>query len=595
MEQNLHKLRHSLAHVLAQAVKHLYPHACLGFGPPTSDGFYYDFDFGEAEISNKQLKKLELQMRKIIAQKQGFSRVEYDYQKALARVADEKYKKEHIDSLHTRGITVFSFYENKKFFDLCEGPHVEHTGELPTDCFKLDKISGAYWLGDEKNKMLTRIYGLAFSDAKTLAQYLQRREYAEKYDHKKLCQELEICTFDDRVGKGLPLWLPNGTTIKDEVEKYAKELEFRYGYQRVSTPHLAKEELYLQSQHLPAYQQSMFPPLSIEEQKFYLKPMNCPHHHLLYATRKRSYRELPLRLAEFGTCYRYEQSGELSGLLRVRSFTMNDAHIYLRISQLKDEFKRILQMHKEFYQKFRLEKYRIRLSTSDQTENHKYLGGKELWLKAEKLLRAVCEEFRLDYFVGADEAAFYGPKVDFQFQNLLGREETLSTIQLDFLSPQNFNLTFTDEQGNEEVPVIIHRAPLSTHERFISILLEHYGGAMPSWCAPTQVVLIPIISSCIAYAETMHKRLLAKHVRARVDTSQNSFNKKLKTSAIQKIPFQLLVGENEAKAQQVTIRRLGIKEQQTVPYEEAITLITEEIAKRNDPRTPMMVDFSLNV
>ena len=594
MDDRLYKLRHSLAHVLAQATKLAFPQVRLGFGPPTDDGFYYDFDFGGEELTTKHLKKIEQQMRKIIQQKQAFTRTECDYQQALKRLADEPYKCDHVESLHKRGVLSFSFYANaEKFSDLCEGPHVEHTGELPVDCFKLDRISGAYWLGDEQNKMLTRVYGLAFADAKGLSDYLQRRQYAEKYDHKKLCQELEICMFDDRVGKGMPLWLPNGTVIKDEIERYAKELEFRFGYQRVSTPHLAKEELYLQSQHLPAYQESMFPPLQTEVHKLYLKPMNCPHHHLIYASRKRSYRELPLRLAEFGTCYRYEQSGELSGLLRVRSFTMNDAHIYLRVDQLKEEFKAILRMHQEFYDKFSLQRYRIRLSTSEQSEG-KYLGGKELWQKAEQILQSACEEEELDYFVGSGEAAFYGPKVDFQFKNLLGREETLSTIQLDFLSPQNFNLTFTDEQGNDETPVIIHRAPLSTHERFISMLLEYYGGSMPSWCAPIQVMLLPVTSAFISYAEEIQAQLLAAQVRARVDVSQSSFSKKIKNSAKQKIPFQLIIGEKEQTNRHITIRRHGLQEQQNLAYDEAMAMIITEIQQRKDTRKPMMADFCVN-
>ncbi|MDE3269449.1 MAG: threonine--tRNA ligase [Pseudomonadota bacterium] len=594
MGDELYKLRHSLAHVLAQAVKTVYPQVRLGFGPPTAEGFYYDFDFDGAELTTKHLKKLEQQMRKIIQQRQVFTREDCSYQQARKRLADEPYKREQVESLHARGIKNFSFYNNaEKFRDLCEGPHVADTGELPVDCFKLDRISGAYWLGDEKNKMLTRIYGLAFTDAQSLAAYLQRRQYAEKYDHKKLCQELEICMFDDRVGKGMPLWLPNGTVIKDEIERYAKELEFHYGYQRVSTPHLAKESLYLQSQHLPAYQESMFPALQADAHKFYLKPMNCPHHHLIYASRKRSYRELPMRLAEFGTCYRYEQSGELSGLLRVRSFTMNDAHIYLRVAQLKDEFKAILRMHQEFYDKFSLQRYRIRLSTSEQSAD-KYLGGKELWRKAEQMLQSACEEEELDYFVGSGEAAFYGPKVDFQFKNLLGREETLSTIQLDFLSPQNFHLTFTDEQGNDETPVIIHRAPLSTHERFISMLLEYYGGAMPSWCAPLQVMLLPVKSDCIGFATEVKERLLAKQVRVRIDTSQSSFSKKIKNSAKQKIPFQLVIGDKEVANRSITMRRHGLQEQQTKSYDETIALIVSEIEQRQDPRKPRMADFCVS-
>ena len=589
----MYRIRHSLAHVLAQAVQKLYPSVQLGFGPPTADGFYYDFDLGAVSLTAQELKKIERQMKKIIRQNQSFVRFEGDYEQAMARLSAESYKREHLTSLKEKGVEVFSFYENEAFLDLCEGPHVERTGELPLDSFKLDRISGAYWLGDEKRKMLTRIYGLAFSDAKQLENYLQRCAYAEKFDHKKLGSELELFTFNDLVGKGLPLWLPNGTVIRDEIERYATEVEFRYGYQRVTTPHIAKSDLYLKSHHLPAYRESMYPPLTSPDSKedYYLRPMNCPHHHLIFSFRKRSYRELPYRLAEFGTCYRYEQSGELSGLLRVRCLTLNDAHIYLRINQLKEEFKSLVAMHREFYQKFHLEKFSIRLSTADWGNRDKYLGDQQMWSEAERLLKEACDECQLDYFLGADEAAFYGPKVDFQFQNLMGREETLSTIQLDFLSPKNFNLTFTDEHDREETPIIIHRAPLSSHERFISHLLEHYGGAMPSWCAPLQVVIIPVAEKFTAYARELCEQLYARMIRVQVDDSHNSFSKKIRSAAVKKVPFQLIAGEAESAARQITVRRHGVEQQNTLSWPDALQMISDEIKNRSDARRPLLADF----
>ena len=583
MEDNLYRIRHSLAHVLAQAVKKLYPHAQLGFGPPVEDGFYYDFDLGEASLPAAQLKKIERQMKKIIAQNQSFTRFEGDYEQALARLEHEPYKQEQVTALQAKGVTVFSFYENEKFLDLCEGPHVEKTGELPVDAFKLDRIAGAYWLGDEKRRMLTRIYGLAFTTAAELENFLQQRTRAEQFDHKRLGKELEIFTFDQQVGRGLPLWLPNGTIIREALEDYAKEVEFQHGYQRVTTPHIAKDELYVRSQHLPAYRESMFPPLKTEngDETFYLKPMNCPHHHLIFAFRKRSYRELPLRLAEFGTCYRYEQSGELSGLLRVRCLTIHDAHIYLRLSQLKEEFTNIIAMHREFYQTLRLENFRVRLSTADTSKGDKYLGGQEMWQQAEQLLREACADCQLDYFEGPGEAAFYGPKVDFQFKNLMGREETFSTIQLDFLSPINFNLVFSNEQDKEETPLIIHRAPLSSHERLISHLLEHFGGALPLWCAPVQVMLIPVAATFADYAHSVRQRLRVARIRVELDSSSNSFSKKIKMAALRKIPLQFIVGEREANEGQVTLRRHGIREQQTLPQDEAVRMLLEEIKTRS--------------
>ena len=582
MEDSLYRIRHSLAHVLAQAVKKLYPHAQLGFGPPVEDGFYYDFDLGEAALPATQLKKIERQMKKIIAQNQSFTRFEGNYEQALARLEHEPYKQEQVTALKEKGVTVFSFYENEKFLDLCEGPHVEKTGELPADAFKLDRIAGAYWLGDEKRRMLTRIYGFAFTTAAELENFLQQRARAEQFDHKRLGKELEIFTFDQQVGRGLPLWLPNGTVIRDALEDYAKEVEFRHGYQRVTTPHIAKDELYVRSQHLPAYRESMFPPLKTEDgdETFFLKPMNCPHHHLIFAFRKRSYRELPLRLAEFGTCYRYEQSGELSGLLRVRCLTIHDAHIYLRLSQLKDEFTNIIAMHREFYRTLHLENFRVRLSTADTSKGDKYLGGQEMWQQAEQLLREACADCQLDYFEGPGEAAFYGPKVDFQFKNLMGREETFSTIQLDFLSPVNFKLVFSNEQDKEEVPLIIHRAPLSSHERLISHLLEHFGGALPLWCAPVQVMIVPVAASFYDYAHTVQQRLRAAKMRVELDSSSNSFSKKIKMAALRKIPLQFIVGEREANEGKVTLRRHGVREQQTLPQDEALQMLLEKINSR---------------
>ncbi|MDQ3233051.1 MAG: threonine--tRNA ligase, partial [Pseudobdellovibrionaceae bacterium] len=483
-------------------------------------------------------------------------------------------------------------YRTGPFLDVCEGPHVEKTSQLPPDAFKLDRIAGAYWLGDEKRKMLTRIYALAFENKAQLDDFLKRRKLAEEFDHKKLGKELDIYHYEDIVGKGLPLWMPNGTVIRDEIQRYAMDMEFRFGYSRVATPHITKGDLYVRSQHLESYKDSMFPPMVIEDEgqktEYYLKPMNCPHHHLIYAARKRSYRELPLRLAEYGTCYRYEQSGEVSGLIRVRCMTMNDAHIYLRENQFEEEFGKLLQMYREFYTTFGLtNNFRSRLSIRSTENRSKYKGPDAMWEKAEKMLEKALIDAGMEYYRGEGEAAFYGPKIDFQFKNLMGREETVSTIQVDFLSPANFGLAYTDEHGQDQMPIILHRAPLSTHERFISFLLEYYGGAFPTWCAPVQVVVVPVNEDCHAYGRALVEELHSKMVRAEIDESDNSFNKKIRTHTMRKVPVQLIIGLKEVEQKQVTVRRYGIQEQKTEGRDEFIEQLLQEIKGRVMLREPM--------
>lgn len=592
----LYRIRHSLAHVLAQAVQLKFPKAQLGFGPPTDQGFFYDFDFSETEFQETDLKELEKMMKKIIAQSHAFEYSEYDYEGAVqylrSQGRDEPYKFQNLTNLRDRGVTKFTFYKSGNFLDVCEGPHVEKSSQLPADAFKLDRVAGAYWLGDEKNKMLTRIYALAYETREQLDDFLKRRKLAEEYDHKKLGKELEIYHYEDIIGKGLPLWMPNGTVIRDEIQKYAVEMEFRYGYKRVSTPNIAKGDLYLKSQHLPAYRESMFPPMVVEEDEgkkteYYLKPMNCPHHHLIYGARKRSYRELPVRLAEYGTCYRYEQSGEVSGLIRVRCMTMNDAHIYLRESQFAEEFDSLLKMYQEFYTTFGLSEYRFRLSVRGEENADKFKGDAEMWTKGEKLLEEALIRAKIPYYVGVGEAAFYGPKVDIQFRNLMGREETVSTIQVDFLGPKNFELAYTDENGQDQLPIVIHRAPLSTHERFISYLIEYYGGAFPTWAAPIQVVAIPVMESCQDHARALVDELHSKMVRAEVDDSDNTLNKKIRTHSMRKIPMQIILGQKELDENLVTIRRYGIQEQVTMPRDEFVTMLLSEISERKMMRAAM--------
>lgn len=589
----LYAIRHSLAHVLAQAVVEKYPKARLGFGPPTREGFYYDFDFQGEAPAEADLKDLEKRMRKIIQSDQVFEKVSGNFEDALKIIdsVKEPYKAENIKNLHDRGVLEFSFYKNGSFQDLCEGPHVEKTRDLPADSFKLDRIAGAYWLGDQKRPMLTRIYALAFENKQDLHDYKMRREKAAAFDHKKLGKELDIYQIEELVGKGLPLWLPNGTVIRDCIQRFAEEKEFEYGYKRVSTPHITKKELYVQSEHVPAYLDSMFPPMVVEEEgdktEYYLKPMNCPHHHLIYGARPHSYRDLPIRLAEYGHVYRYEQSGELSGLIRVRCMCMNDAHIYLRRDQFESEFRKTIELYQEFYSTFKLKDYTYRLSIRGKDNAEKFKGDPAMWDEGEALLAKVMDEMKLPYFVGEGEGAFYGPKIDIQFRNVMGREETVSTIQVDFLSPKNFDLKYTDEKGDARSPIIIHRSPLSTHERFISFLLEYYGGAFPTWCAPEQVCIIPVHTDSLKYCEDLKKRLFSQKVRVYIDDSDNSFNKKIRTNLKKKVPILLIIGEEEVKNNKVTIRRYGVEKQDTLPADKFIDKLRIEIRDRTMEREPI--------
>ncbi len=583
--RRLYCIRHSLAHVLAEAVLELRPGAKLGFGPPVENGFYYDFDLPEPLVA-EDLPKLEKRMREILKARQQFIREELPPDDAIRKIAEmgQPYKDEAAQDLKAKGVTTISFYTNGPFIDMCEGPHVETTAEIPSDAFRLDSIAGAYWRGDEKNKMLTRVYGLAFATKEELTDFVARRKLAQERDHRKLGRDLDIFHIEDEIGKGLVLWLPNGAVLRDEIEKLAKETEFRYGYVRVSTPHITRQALYYRSGHLPYYRESMFPPMRFEEEGkeeiFYLKPMNCPHHHMIFRSRPRSYRDLPLRMAEYGTCYRFEKSGELAGLLRVRGLTMNDAHIYCTEQQSKGETISLLKMYRELYALFELERYSIRLSTHDPANREKFHDDEDLWARSEAMLRSSLEEVGIPFEEGFGEAAFYGPKIDIQFANLLGREETVSTVQLDYMAAKRFELSYVDEHGQEAAPAVIHRAPLSTHERMISFLIEHYGGAFPTWLAPVQVRIITISDDLLDYAFALRERLRADYVRAEVDDLPHSFNKKIRNASTHKIPVVLVVGRREAEAGHVTVRRYRRKEQETLPFETVRGQLLGEIRDR---------------
>ncbi len=592
MDESLFRMRHSLAHVLAEAVLQVRPKAQLGFGPPIRTGFYYDFKLDEP-LAESDLPDIEKRMRKIIQEKQEFKREDLPKEQALKKLEGmgQELKVEYAQELLKAGENL-SFYSSGPFVDMCEGPHVSDTSKIPLNGFKLDSLAGSYWRGDSHRPMLTRIYGLAFPTENELKEFIKNRELALKRDHRKLGQELELFTFDEHVGKGLPLWLPNGTVIREELEKFAKELEFKDGYVRVATPNIANGELYKLSGHLQLYKEIMFPPMkSLEKdpdspaEEFYMKPMNCPHHHMIYLNRPRSYRELPLRLAEYGTCYRFEKSGQLAGLLRVRSLSMNDAHLYCTVDQIEEEIKKIVAMQEFYYKKFRLERVWIRLSLHDQ-DKEKFVDNEELWTKTENMLREVLKELKVEYEEAAGEAAFYGPKLDYQTENVIGREETISTIQLDFTAPERFQLEFTAADGSKQRPLVIHRAPLGTHERFISFLIERFGGAFPSWLSPIQVRIVPVAEDFLPYAEKLSDDLRGQMVRAEVDATTDSFSKKVRNAVTKKIPNIWIVGANEVKDQTVTWRRYAVEKQAQVPAEKAKGMLALMIQQRTMDNFP---------
>lgn len=593
MDPEIYRVRHSLAHVLAQAVLAVRPTAKLGFGPPIKTGFYYDFMLDEP-LKEADLKGIAKRMKKIIKQGQPFERSDGDAEAARQKLAelDQSFKVEQVNDLENRGEKDFSFYANGPFIDLCEGPHVESTKDLPLDCWKLDSLAGAYWKGSENNPMMQRVYGLAFETKDALERFIEMRKLQAERDHRKLGKEMELFTISSWVGKGLPLWLPGGAAIREELEKLAREEEFKAGYHRIVTPQLAKDKLYERSGHLAHYEDSMYPPMvesdddesneeeGVEGTRYFLRPMNCPHHHLVYESAKRSYRDLPLRLAEFGNCYRFEKSGDLSGLVRVRGMTQNDAHIYCTEEQVRDEIASLLDLHSYYYELFGLEKIWVRLSLGDPDDTAKYVVDPEQWARAEQLLRDVLTEKGVEFKEVSGEAAFYGPKIDFQATNAIDREETLSTIQVDFTSPKKFELEYTGADNEPHRPIIIHRAPLGTHERFASFLIEHYGGAFPTWLAPVQVRLVPIGEGVFDYAKEVEAALRARFIRTEVDWSSDSFNKKVRKAAMSKAPNFLILGGREAEDRAVAHRRYGTRKQDVLALDDFVALMVKEIGER---------------
>ena len=595
VDDALHRIRHSLAHVLAQAVVEIRPGSTLGFGPPIKDGFFYDFILSEP-ITDEDFPKLEQAMRRIIKKGQRFYREELSRDDALNRLSEmnEPYKREYaLELLDRNDGSELSFYRNGPFLDMCEGPHVDTTRDIPRDGFKLRSVAGAYWRGDSDNVMMTRIYAWAFSDKATLDLRVDEYEQALLRDHKKLGRELNIYAIDNDIGRGLPLWLPNGTVIRDELEKLAKELEFKANYQRVATPHIARRDLFYQTGHLPYYADGMYPPMELTEEgadgerikeAYVLKPMNCPHHHKIFSSEPRSYRDLPLRLAEYGQVYRFEESGAVGGLMRVRGMSMNDAHIYCTEDQIKSEFRNVMALHDEAYAILGLDNYYLRLSRWDPHDpkgKDKYVDDPESWETCERLIAELLNEMEVEYVDGPGEAAFYGPKIDMQFHTVTGRDESVSTVQLDFAVPRRLGLHYVGSDGADHVPYCIHRAPFSTHERFVAFLIEHFAGAFPTWLAPVQVRVLTVSNQFTEYGQQIVDRLRAHFIRAELGSDSDTVSKKIRDGTTQKIPNLVVVGEREAQNSTVTLRRYGIEKQETLSIEMLEQTLVDAIRQRS--------------
>jgi threonyl-tRNA synthetase len=571
---------HSSAHLMAEAVESLFPGVKFWVGPAVDNGFYYDMDLGDKKMSEEDLAVLEKRMNELAKKNNKYVRKEMPKGEAIQYFTGkgDEYKLDLLQNLKDGEIT---FYTQGGFTDLCRGPHIPNTGLIKA--IKLTNIAGAYWKGDEKNKMLTRIYGVSFPSQKELDEHLLMLEEAKKRDHRKLGKELGIYTMDDDVGQGLIMWMPNGTVIIEELEKLAKETESAAGYKRVVTPHIAKESMYITSGHLPYYADSMYPPMELEGERYYLKSMNCPHHHKIFAAEPRSYRDLPYRIAEYGTVYRYEQSGELFGLMRVRCLHMNDAHIYCTKEQFNDEFRAVNDMYLKYFKIFGIEKYVMRLSLhSPDKLGVKYVNEPELWNETEAMVRNVLTESNIPFVEVKDEAAFYGPKIDVQIYSAIGREFTLATNQVDFSQGRSFKLQYNTHDNKTETPLIIHRAPLGTHERFIGFLLEQYAGKLPLWLAPVQVKLLPISDKFLDYAKTVSEKLKKADIRAEVDDRNEKIGKKIRDTELMKVPYMLVVGEKEMNENKVAVRRQGIGDLGVFSTEEVLEKLEEEIKERKD-------------
>ena len=574
-------LLHSAAHLMAQAVKKFWPKCQMTIGPAIENRFYYDFDI-DGTFSDDDLIKIEDEMHNIVKQNYEVFRQNLTRKEALKIFTDlnENYKVEIINDIEEA--EQLSAYTQGDFVDLCRGPHVPFTGSIKY--FKLLTTSGAYWRGDENNKMLQRIYGTAFSSKSKLKEYLNFLEEAKKRDHRKIGKELEIFTFDDEVGPGLPLWLPNGGVILNELESLARETEDRHGYYHVRTPHLTKGDLYKKSGHLELYKDAMYPAMDVDGMDYYVKPMNCPHHHKIYDATPKSYRDLPYRISEYGTCYRYEKSGQLFGLMRVRSMQMNDAHIYCSKEDFSAEFLDVCNMYLEYFDIFGIDKYEMRLSLHDPKGlGKKYINEPKLWLETEEIVRNTLTDGKINFTEIPGEAAFYGPKVDVQIWSAIGKEFTLATNQVDFAIPKRFNLTYTDQDGKESTPLCIHRAPLSTHERFVGFLIEHYGGDFPVWLSPVQIAILPVSEKTNHYAYDIEKQFKSAGFRVTIDDRPDKIGSKIRNAELSKIPIMVIIGEKEAQNKTLSIRRRFIGDQGELSIDKIINDISLEIKQRSQP------------
>jgi threonyl-tRNA synthetase len=571
--EGLEVLRHSTAHAMAQAIVELYPGSKLTIGPPIENGFFYDIEVA-GRLTDEDLPRIEERMREIVARDLPIEREEVSKAEAEDLYVDNHYKTEIIEGLEDGEISV---YKQGDFFDLCSGPHVPSTGRL--GAFKLQNIAGAYWRGDEKNPMLTRVYGTAWPTEKELNAYLRRLEEAKARDHRKIGKDLDLFTFSPDTGAGIPLFLPKGEMMRHLMEDYVREVQTRHGYQHVWTGHLVNEVLFAKSGHLEHYRESMYPPMIDGETRYRLKPMNCPSHMTLYNSRSHSYRDLPLRYAEFATLYRYEKSGELTGLTRVRSLTQDDAHVFCTEDQIQDEFARALEIVREVLDTYGFADYRVQLSLRDQ-DVAKYVADDAKWSRAEKELREALDTADIAYDEEAGEAAFYGPKADFMAKDVLGREWQLSTIQVDFIQPARLGCEYIGEDGKAHTPVLLHRAVTGSTERFLAVLIEHYAGAFPVWLSPVQAVVIPVADRHLDYARGVQEQLTARNLRVEVDASQNSMQKKIRDNSRQKIPYLLIVGDREAEQGSVNVRRRGEKQQEEMDLGDFAVAISGEVSSR---------------
>ncbi|MFD1956141.1 threonine--tRNA ligase [Paenibacillus thailandensis] len=574
--EGLEVYRHSTAHMMAQAIKRLYKDANvkLGIGPVIEDGFYYDIDMDQS-LTPEDLVKIEKEMEKIVQENLDIRRKVVSREEAIAIYTElgDNLKLELIRDLPED--SVITMYHQGEFFDLCRGPHLPSTGRIKA--FKLLSVAGAYWRGDSKNKMLQRIYGTAFPKKSQLEEHLHFLEEAKKRDHRKLGRELKMFTFSREVGQGLPLWLPNGAKVRRTLERYIVDLEEKLGYQHVYTPVLANVELYKTSGHWEHYSEDMFPKMELDNEELVLRPMNCPHHMMVFKSDMRSYRDLPIRIAELGTMHRYEMSGALTGLHRVRAMTLNDAHIFCRPDQIKEEFARVVNLIRKVYEDFGIKEYRFRLSYRDPKDTEKYFPNDEMWEMSQRMLREVVEELGLPFFEAEGEAAFYGPKLDVQIKTALGREETLSTAQLDFLLPERFELEYVGNDGNKHRPVVIHRGIISTMERMTAFLLENFAGALPLWLSPVQARVIPVSAAYEAYAREVEDKLLEGGIRAESDLRNEKLGYKIREAQLEKIPYMLVVGENESQTGTVSVRKRGEGDIGAKPVEDLIALMNDEI------------------